>query len=146
MSNIVKSTFRQRKIERIYSLCSEQPNLWNRVVCLSTYAQNANILADEIIGQYDVEIPMLEVGDEFFLHNIGKIVKIKKRMRSSDNTITYYVEDDFVETERSEKTKAECEYKLCNKEELEAKVEEIQQKFDDYKSEYKYKHRFFNFR
>ena len=92
------------------------------------------VLSDKVIGTYDIEIPMLEKGEEFFLHNIDKVVKIKNRMRSTDGSITYYVEDEFVETENSKKSYEFCANKIAQYEE-----------FMDYKKEYKYKHRFFNF-
>ena len=33
----------------------------------------------KVIGEYDIDSPPLDTGDEFYLCDIGKIVKIKKR-------------------------------------------------------------------
>ena len=134
MNDVVKSVFRQRTVEKIYGMDS---------LCYSVYADKKRIeiseadkrvLSDKVIGTYDIEIPMLEKGEEFFLHDIEKTVKIQKRMRSTDGSITYYVEDEFAETENSKKSYEFCANKIAQFEE-----------FMKYKEEYKYKHRFFNF-
>lgn len=58
---------------------------------------------------------------------------IKKRLRSSDNSITYYVQNEIVETEDQKKK-------------LEDAYNELRAEFHDYKREYKYKKKFFNFK
>jgi hypothetical protein len=60
-------------------------------------------------------------------------VTIKKRLRSSDNSITYYVQNEIVETEDQKKK-------------LEDAYNELRAEFHDYKREYKYKKKFFNFK
>ena len=77
---------------------------------------------------------MLEEGEKFFLKDIEKVVKIKSRMRSTDGSTTYYVEDEIVETENSKNSYEFCANKISQFEE-----------FMKYKEEYRYKHRFFNF-
>ena len=84
-----------------------------------------------MIGEYDIDIPLLEKNEEFFLADIMQIVVIKKRLRSSDGSITYYVEDESVETEDQKKK-------------LEEMYDELLREFRDYKREYKYKNKFFN--
>lgn len=137
MGNTVKSVFRQREIEKIYGI--NHFNYWNPLADNVEKMEVSNIdkrvLSDKVIGEYDVEIPMLEVGEKFFLHDIGETVKIKNRMRSSDGSIAYYVEDKILETENSRKSYEFCANKIAQFEE-----------FIKYKEEYKYKHRFFNFR
>ena len=81
------------------------------------------------------EIKDYEIDEEFFLDDIGEVVRVKKRMRSSDGSITYYVEDKVTETERTQKSYEFCVNRISQFEE-----------FMKYKEEYKYKHRFFNFR
>ena len=60
-------------------------------------ANEDKVISDKEIGRYDIEIPMLEIGDEFFLHDIQELVKIKSRTRSSDGSITYYIDDKIIE-------------------------------------------------
>ena len=157
MSDTVKSIFRQREIEKLYELHYYGGGLFgfSRIesdVKLGTTSNTENIIFDKVIGTYNIEIPMLEVGDEFFLHDIHEIVKIKSKMRSSDGSITYYVEDKVVETENTKKTYAECRQKIEHYkyekekfEDLEKRLNACKEELAEYKREYKYKHRFFNF-
>lgn len=137
MSNIVKSVFRQREVEKIYGInCRKYSWLYDEHSDRMEINEiEQRVISDKMIGTYDIEIPMLEKGEEFFLEDVEKVVKIKNRMRSTDGSITYYVEDEIVETENSKKSYEFCANKVAQFE-----------KFMKYKEEYKYKHRFFNFR
>lgn len=122
MADTVKSIFRQRKVAGKYVT-----DLFGE-----TYLKKTDkVIADDAIGEYDIDIPLLEKNEEFFLADIMQIVVIKKRLRSSDGSITYYVEDDIVETEDQKKK-------------LEEMYDELLREFRDYKREYKYKNKFFN--
>lgn len=154
MSDTVKSIFRQKEVEKIYELsyCGDWLFLHKeKNVNLVSTSNTENVISDKVIGTYDIEIPMLEVGDEFFLCDIQELVKVKRKMRSSDGSITYYVEDKVVETENTKKTYAECRqkiehYKLEKEkfEDLEKKLKTCKEEFEKYKRKYKYKNRFFN--
>ena len=130
MAETMKSIFRQRKIEGKYILDFFAGKLLQ---------PSDRIISDNIIGKYDIDIPLLEKGEEFFLKDIEKVVEIKSRMRSSDGTIVYYVQDEIIVTDNTEenfkKTYIEKEKYL-----------KLQEEFDQYKKEYKYKHIFFNFK
>ena len=131
----MKSIFRQREVEKIYGIKHN-----NEIILETETVQVIDdikrcVLSDKVIGTYDIEMPMLEIGEEFFLDDIGELVRVKKRMRSSDGSITYYVEDKVTETERTQKSYEFCVNRISQFEE-----------FMKYKEEYKYKHRFFNFR
>ena len=122
MADTVKSIFRQRKVAGKYVT-----DLFGE-----TYLKKTDkVIADDVIVEYDIDIPLLEKNEEFFLADIMQIVVIKKRLRSSDGSITYYVEDDIVETEDQKKK-------------LEEMYDELLREFRDYKREYKYKNKFFN--
>lgn len=122
MADTVKSIFRQRKVAGKYVT-----DLFGE-----TYLKKTDkVIADDVIGEYDIDIPLLEKNEEFFLADIMQIVVIKKRLRSSDGSITYYVEDEIVETEDQKKK-------------LEEMYDESLREFRDYKREYKYKNKFFN--
>ena len=152
MADVIKSIFRQREVEKLYELYYYGDDIYGFYsikkykpdVGLSTRINKDNVISDKVIGSYDIEIPMLEIGDEFFLHDIQKVVVIKNKMRSSDGSITYYVVDEAVETENTKKTYDECMEKItyhnCEKE----KLKKLEKEFEDYKKEYKYKNRFFN--
>lgn len=124
MTNTVKSIFRQRKVAGKYVT-----NLFGE-----TYLKETDeVISDEIIGEYDIDIPLLERNEEFFLSDITQTVKIEKKLRSSDGSITYYIEDEIVETE-DQKNKFEDMYN------------ELRREFRDYKRKYKYRKKFFNFK
>ena len=157
MSDTVKSIFRQREIEKIYELSYYGDWLFylhkykENDVNLVAVGNTENVISDKVIGTYDIEIPMLEVGDEFFLCDIQEVIKVKSKMRSSDGFITYYVEDKVVETENTKRTYSECRQKIEHykyekekSEDLEKKLKACKEEFEKYKREYKYKHRFFN--
>lgn len=136
MSNAIKSIFRQREVEKIYGInCRKYSRLYSNYYDKMEIEEiELRVVSDKTIGIYDIEIPMLEKGEEFFLKDIEKVVKIKSRMRSTDGSTTYYVEDEIVETENSKNSYEFCANKISQFEE-----------FMKYKEEYRYKHRFFNF-
>lgn len=151
MAEKFKSIFRRKTFEQIYDI-----GILNWVetdsygFChyattdkLSSFSKHVEI-SDEEIGRYDIEIPLLEVGDEFFLHDIQEIITIKSRFRSSDGSIIYYVEDVVVETENTQKSKEIADKKVESWKHEEEEIEKLKKDFEDYKREYKYKNRFFN--
>ena len=148
MSNIVKSIFRQREVEKIYEIkehkskystysgyLDKEINIIDATI--NVRENTGNLISDKEIGRYDVEIPMLEIGDTFFLHDIQEVVIITSRMRSSDGSITYYVQDKIVETENTKLTKEKCDKTMME-------FKEIRDMYRKYVDKYKYKHRFFN--
>lgn len=142
MSDIVKSVFRQREIEKIYEIGGYHGQIrflrnWSVDISMDIKKNMDNIISDKEIARYDISIPMLEVGDKFFLHDIQEIVIIKDRMRSSDGSITYYVEDKLVETEDTKHTKEKCFKEM-------KEFEELKKCFETYANKYKYEHKYFN--
>ena len=99
MADTVKSIFRQRKVAGKYVT-----DLFGE-----TYLKKTDkVIADDVIGEYDIDIPLLEKNEEFFLADIMQIVVIKKRLRSSDGSITYYVEDEIVELKIKRRSLKRC--------------------------------------
>lgn len=141
MADVMKSVFRQRELEKVYEINDygyykyKYSGMYD---CYMNMTTNNNVISDKEIGVYDIEIPLLEVGDTFFLHDIQEVITIKSRMRSSDGSITYYAEDKLVETENTKLSKEKCLKTISN-------FEKFKEKFEDYKKKYKYEHRFFNF-
>ena len=136
MTDVVKSIFRQREIEGKYKRVEIFQAHGDNFSYYYNLSATDNIISDKIIGEYDIKITLLEPGETFYLHDIKECVVIDKRMRSSDGSITYFVKDKIIETENTKKS-----YEKCMKREY----EKLTEKFQDYKREYKYKHRFFNF-
>ena len=149
MAEVMKSIFRQREIEKLYELKVDSSYSYGMYSYMSSIRVRAvgndeKVISDKEIGRYDIEIPMLEVGDEFFLHDIQEVVVIKSKMRSSDGSITYYVEDKIIETENTKKSYEECNNKIEHWDYEKEKFEKLEKEFEEYKKKYKYENRFFN--
>lgn len=134
----VKSIFRQRVIENLYYLRG-----WgffnNDEKDKFITSRDGIVVSDKIIGEYDIDVPLLEEGDKFYLNDIKEAIVVEKRIRSSDGSIVYFVEDKHVDTDNSKKTMEECNQKI-------AYIQAQKKEFETYKQKYKYKHRFFNFK
>ena len=147
----MKSIFRRKQYEAVYQIGVLETVYPNSFILGETSNNNVmsyknkNELSDTAIGEYDIDLPLLEVGDEFFLQDIQELVKIKSRTRSSDGSVVYYVEDEIIETENSKISKEECDKKVASWWQNERKYLDLKNEFDEYKEKYKFKHRFFNF-
>lgn len=135
-----RSIFRQKYYERLYRIewgyCFGSKKLVDF---------HGGLIKEETIGTYDIEIPMLESGEHFFLDDIKKDVIIKLRMRSSDGSIVYYVQNELIDTENTARTLKECNEIFAEKEDLKKRYDDLKEQFFNYKNTYKYKHRWFNF-
>ena len=89
MNKPVKSIFRQREVE---NMC------WLKKIPHFIYPYNddiyidkcdGEIISDKIIGEYDVDMPLLEKGDKFYLSDINQTVVVRERMRGSDGSYIF---------------------------------------------------------
>ena len=166
MADVVKSIFMQSEYESVYILgyvneyVDSDDRFYN--VCSRekrTMRHARNFIRDIKIAEYDIELPLLEEGDEFFLVDEQRKVTIKSRMRSSDGSVTYYIKDKLIDTENTEKTKKECDdvvmkctrlnerLVVCEHEKnvVLRKLESLEVEFGIYRNRFKYEHKFFNF-
>lgn len=144
-----KSVFRQREIEKLYELHFSDIYLGIRKVGregnIKVKSNEDKIISDKEIGVF-YGLPKLKEGEEFLLSDLNEIVVIKKAIRASDNSITYYLEDKVIETENTEKSYKNCIEEIKkHDEELYEKYNALKKEFDDYKEKFKFKHRFLNF-
>lgn len=135
MGETFKSIFRQRQCEKLYCITNHR---YYNFSMLDYYANTDNVLSDNQLTVHDVEAPLLEPGEHFFLHDLQKEIVIKSRLRSSDGTIIYYAEDEVVETENTKKSLEECKEEIL-------RYKKLEKEFEEYKEKYKYEHKFFNF-
>lgn len=142
MGETFKSIFRQRQCEKLYRVTR---HYYYSSSVLEHYADTSNVLSDNQLTVHDVEAPLLEPGEHFFLHDLQKEIVIKSRLRSSDGTTVYYAEDEVVETENTKKSLEECKEEILKYEKLNEKIEKLEKEFEEYKEKYKYEHKFFNF-
>ena len=89
-----RSVFRRKEIERLYEF--RKLYNWMRVPYETPfyfdYVTSGKELCEKEIGRYNIEMPLLEVGEEIFLDDIKESVRVVSRMRSTDGSVTYYVE------------------------------------------------------
>ena len=149
-----KSIFIQRKVEKLFEKYIEYNWMYGRdgyshlpkINEIRIFTNNENVIEEKVIGEYDIDSPPLDTGDEFYLCDIGKIVKIKKRVRNSDNSFTYYIEDELVETENTKISKEKCDKEFDKYCSAVDEFDALKEEFDAYKRKYKYRKKFFNFR
>lgn len=152
---MAKSIFIQREVEKIYENYIEYDWMYNGRSGYShlpqkneirIFTNNENVIEEKVIGEYDIDSPPLDMGDEFYLCDIGKIIKIKKRVRNSDNSFTYYIEDELVETENTKISKEKCDKEFDKYCSAVDEFDALKEEFDTYKRKYKYRKKFFNFK
>ena len=151
---LAKSIFIQRKVEKLFENYIEYNWMYGRdgyshlpkINEIRIFTNNENVIEEKVIGEYDIDSPPLDTGDEFYLCDIGKIVKIKKRVRNSDNSFTYYIEDELVETENTKISKEKCDKEFDKYCSAVDEFDALKEEFDAYKRKYKYRKKFFNFR
>ena len=156
MAETFRSVFRQRKVEKIYYINIERKREYvflPEVYKLFIKDKDLNVLSDDVIDTCDVEIPLLEPGNRFYLHDINEAVPIKERMRSSNGTIIYYCTDKLIETENTKESFKKCQLQKEKFDELQEKnnslkeqIRKVKFEFAQYKDRYKYKHRWLNFK
>jgi hypothetical protein len=57
----------------------------------------------------ELEMPMLEVGEEFYIEELNQTVKVTKRIRSSKENVCYYTEPETIEDEKTIESKLKAE-------------------------------------
>lgn len=147
MSDTIKSVFRQERYEYIYDFVTFQiQNPSGEIIETGTINTNVKFISDDELCQCNVKMPMLEVGEKFFLSGINKTITIKIRMRSSDGSVVYYAENLYEKTENSELTLEKAKTKRDAYEGLSKRVSQLEQELDECKNSRKNRHRFFDFK
>ena len=118
---MINSLFIQRSVEKVYKtqLRPLYISMYSNIAALTpadkldlevvSCGNENNIVSENILGMYELEAPLLSVGDKFVLEDKDKLVVIKDVVRSSDGSIRYVVEDELVTTDYTEQTKLEAE-------------------------------------
>ena len=150
MAKSYRSIFKQKCYEKLYYIDYNWRSQTERIE--ETWG---DAIENRTLGIYDIEIPLLQAGEHFFLSDLEKEVIVEQVIRTSDGDIIYQVytnTPELIETENTKNTLDECNKKL---EENETgpeyrdvywfKYGSLKKEFEDYKKKYKYKHRWFNF-
>lgn len=63
------------------------------------------LIKDGILYTCDLELPVLNIGEKFYITELNKQLIIKDRVRASDNSYIYICEGEYVDDEKSLYTK-----------------------------------------
>jgi len=162
----MKSVFRQKEYEKRYYVSLRNNEHWTvGAERLIQSCKSAICLSDKEVGSYEIELPKLEVGEKFFLNDVVKEVTIQSVLRSSDGSITYYIEDILIETEESKTSLKESKEELLETRKLTEELnktigqnrkseeqchfyknsyQSLKEEHEHYEKTHPYRHRFFN--
>jgi len=103
---VKKSIFRQKTYVRRYSLEYSQYNYMfsTRSRKELNIDSSSNLVSDEEIFVCNLEMPLLEDGEEFFIDELNTSVVIESRCRSSLGSVIYYVRSKHVDDEETKRT------------------------------------------
>ena len=104
---IKASMFRQKVFAKRYYCLVMCGNRWgyNKVSAINIQAAaEQNFLEDSEFFNCDLEMPLLEIGDHFFIEELNELVYIKSRYRTSSNKVVYYIDDKYIEDDKTRET------------------------------------------
>jgi len=121
MGEIIKKSIFKQKVKRKmyeYTVSFFQPKNDYKdyfINCFRKWKINEYVL-DETIKEENIyvlnlEMPLLEINEKFYIEELDLFVVIKERIRTSKENICYYIEDKLIEDEISLKSKKEVERK-----------------------------------
>lgn len=138
------TTFRRKTFEKIYTV-EKRPYF---IVADNKFEDRLKLCSDVKEISDDVLYTSIlsntfNVGEKVYLEEMDEFATIKEIIKSTKGDTVYYVTDKIIETENTLQSKQLTELQVAN-DNLQKKFNFLQNKFEDYKREYKYKHRFFN--
>lgn len=117
-ASVVQGNFRKMYQAKQYSV--------NGTVYINSYG---DLIENKVLWSGELDSPVLEKDNEFFIASTKDVVKIEKVIRSSDNSYIYFTQDKYIEDELSEESKAKAE-------EEKVKIEEKNESLNLNKNEY----------
>ena len=143
MSEIVKnSIFKQEIFARRYDLVERKIFASTDEILFHRYS-DAVILVIEIPGEKlreeeifkcTLEMPLLDVGEKFYIEEQSKLVEIKSRYRTSKENVVYYIEPITIKDIQTEISKQEAQFKLDRIKEKDQKIEELNKELKEKKN------------
>lgn len=99
---------------------------------------NLSLVCEKPLIELELEPPLLEVGENFYIEEEGRLVTIKSKVRSSKENVVYYIEDEVLGPEEGyeEVAKSIVEQSRANKENifLRKEVEELRETVKKYEA------------
>ena len=117
---VKKSIFKQPIYRRLYDFYinsgtkfNQKTRKYEELLYPEILKTNEKIREDTIFI-CDLEMPMLDIGESFYIEKLDKIVEIKERMRTSEENVMYTVEPSVIKDEESLRTKQIAENLMYN--------------------------------
>ena len=106
----MRSIFLEPQYENKYELKKVFTRYENEIVIRSEkyWVENKEIYV------CDIDRPLLEIGEMFFLQHINRYVTIQRVIRTSENEVIYLVEDTYFTIEEEKNHKIELEKQLLD--------------------------------
>lgn len=140
-----KSIFRQKAYEKEYFI--ETLNMYGHIhTKMFISSKYEKLLEDKLLCEHNIALPLLEPGENIFLHDLQREVHINSRIRCTDGSVVYYINDEVIDTENSKLSYKKADKVFNSFINNEEEIRKLKEEFKKYKNTYKYKHRLFNFK
>lgn len=132
-SNIVKrSIFRQRTFAKRFEVI----HIYGRSLYFNNDGYHiketeGDLIKEEEIFSCNLEMPMLNAGEKFYIEEKEQLVTIKESYRTSKDSVVYYIESLFVEDDETEKSRLNAEEKLFETNKLKEHVLNLNNLLDE---------------
>lgn len=111
------SVFKQEVHRKVYELYSGYETDMRSFIMhyhINDLVLKSEKISESEIFKCDLEMPLLNAGEEFYIEELDKTVKILKRVRTSKENVCYYVEPELIEDEETKRTKELAEQTKLN--------------------------------
>ena len=97
---VKKSIFKQENYKIVYEFVALPNNRYGHI------KHKLEKINEFEIFICNLEMPLLDKEEEFYIEELNRVVKIIKRVRSSKENVCYYIEPKYI---KDEKSKTRCE-------------------------------------
>ena len=128
MENSKRSIFKQKvyakryevRLIKYYTYSNCGYNLEYRIA-----ESTSDLIEEKEIFTCDLEMPLLEVGDKFYIEELKLLVTIKERYRTSKENVVYFIDNKFIEDEQTTASKQDAENLFIQRKENKSKLQEL---------------------
>jgi hypothetical protein len=76
------------------------------------YTTENELVKDELLYECNLELPMLEVNEKFYISELNLLITVKECYRTSDETVVYYIEDKNIEDGKTTETQYKAKLEI----------------------------------
>lgn len=137
MSELVKkSIFKQKTFRKVYVIHREC-SITRPIVVMYIKTIDEEIMdSDQNIYTCDLEMPLLEIGDLFYIEEKNMTVKIQARIRTSSNNVCYEVEPKIIEDEKTKESYDKCVNIVGNFDSIDAEYRSLKNEYRNLKRDF----------